>query len=172
MSLPEISKPFETLSEDIVESVIQQEVNQRIKIMHRVNSYFADLDKVIDGRGSLTSGLERFAAALIQDILPPVMSEIWDGVEGPADWIRIIGRKTYALNNSRGLLKNWVMALSSGTVYDNKLPLGVFLEPEIVLNTLRQKTCRQIKKPLDELEMNVTFGDDAINDSVLSFKVW
>lgn len=94
MSIPEISKHFDTLSADIVESVVQQEVNQRIKIMTRVNSFFADLEKVIDGRGSLTSGLERFAAALIKDELPPVMSDIWDGVETPAEWIRIIGRKT------------------------------------------------------------------------------
>jgi hypothetical protein len=72
----------------------------------------------------------------------------------------------------RGLLKNWVLALKGDALYDNKLPLGVFLEPEIVLNTLRQKTCRSIKKPLDELELNVTFGDGAINDSPFSFKVF
>lgn len=61
--------------------------------------------------------------------------------------------------------------MNSQSLYDNKLPLGVFLEPEIVLNTLRQKTCRSIKKPLDELEMNVTFGEQANNDSIYSFKV-
>jgi hypothetical protein len=68
-------------------------------------------------------------------------------------------------------LKNWVTSLNQKGLYDNKLPLGVFLEPEILLNTLRQKTCRQIKKPLDDLDMNVTFGDDALNDSIFSFKI-
>lgn len=68
-------------------------------------------------------------------------------------------------------MKNWVTALSQKSLYESKLPLGVFLEPEILLNTLRQKTCRQIKKPLDDLEMNVTFGDDALNDSLFSFKI-
>lgn len=94
MSLPEISKSFEELSADIVESIVQQEVNKRIKILQRVNSYFADLEKVLDGRGSLTSGLERFATALSQNRVPPVMSEIWDGTDYPDEWIRIIGRKT------------------------------------------------------------------------------
>lgn len=94
MSLPEISKPIEALSSDIVENIVQQEVNKRIKIMHRVNSYFADLEKVLDGRGSLTSGLEKFAIALAQNKLPPVMVEIWDGTDYPDEWIRIIGRKT------------------------------------------------------------------------------
>lgn len=70
-----------------------------------------------------------------------------------------------------GLLKNWVTSLNQKGIYDNKLPLGVFLEPEILLNTLRQKTCRHIKKPLDDLEMNVTFGEDALNDSIYSFKI-
>jgi hypothetical protein len=85
------------LSADIVESIVQQEVNKRIKIMQRVNAYFADLEKVLDGRGSLTSGLERFVTALIKNKVPSVMSEIWDGTEYPDEWIRIIGRKTYLL---------------------------------------------------------------------------
>lgn len=94
MSLPEISKPFEELSADIVENIIQQEVNKRIKILQRVNNYFSELEKVIDGRGSLTSGLEKFATALSQNKLPSVMTEIWDGTDYPDEWIRIIGRKT------------------------------------------------------------------------------
>lgn len=65
--------------------------------MQRVNAYFADLEKVLDGRGSLTSGLERFVTALIKNKVPSVMSEIWDGTEYPDEWIRIIGRKTYLL---------------------------------------------------------------------------
>lgn len=94
MSLPEISTPIDQLSDDIVESVVQQEVNRRIKIMHRVNSYFSELEKILDGRGSMTSGLERFARALIQNKVPGVMSEVWDGTEFPDEWIRIMGRKT------------------------------------------------------------------------------
>jgi hypothetical protein len=97
MSLPEISTPIEPLSDDIVESVVQQEINKRIKIMHRVNSYFAELEKILDGRGSMTSGLEKFARSLLQNKVPAVMSEIWDGTEYPDEWIRIIGRKTYSL---------------------------------------------------------------------------
>lgn len=95
MSLPEISKPIDTLSDDIVENVVQQEVNKRIKIMHRVNAYFAELEKILDGQGSMTSGLEKFARSLIQNKIPGVMSEIWDGTEYPDEWIRIMGRKTY-----------------------------------------------------------------------------
>jgi hypothetical protein len=94
MTLPEISKPIEELSSDIVENIIQQEVNKRIKIMHRVNNYFSDIEKVLDGRGSLTSGLEKFVIALAQNQLPSVMAEIWDGTDYPDEWIRIIGRKT------------------------------------------------------------------------------
>jgi hypothetical protein len=62
------------------------------------------------------------------------------------------------------------MALNQKGLYDNKLPLGVFLEPEILLNTLRQKTCRQVKKPLDDLEMKVCLGDD-IPESPFTFKI-
>lgn len=94
MSLPEISKPIENMSSDIVEYIVQQEVNKRIKIMHKINGYFAELEKVLDGRGSLTSGLEKFATALVQNKLPSVMEEIWDGTDYPDEWIRIIGRKT------------------------------------------------------------------------------
>lgn len=66
---------------------------------------------------------------------------------------------------ARGLLKNWVVAIRENSLYKIKLPLGVFLEPDILLNTLKQKTCRHIKKPLDELEMHVTFGDLDNNNS-------
>ena len=94
MTIPEISKQVEVFSADIVEAAIQRELNARIKIMQKVNSVFADLEKVMDGRGSLTSVLERFAAELSKNSLPALFSEIWDGTEYPEEWIRVIGRKT------------------------------------------------------------------------------
>ena len=126
-----------------------------MKTLHRLNTYFADLEKVMEGKGSLTSQLERFADALSNNTVPQVMSDIWDGTPFPEDWIKLVGRKT-------GLMKNWVIALNQKTVYESKLPLGVFFEPETLLNTLRQKTCRELKKPLDDLEMQVTFGDQIL----------
>ncbi len=94
MTIPEISKHVEVLSADIVEAAIQRELNSRIRILQRVNSVFADLEKVMEGRGSLTSSLERFAAELSKNTLPALFSEIWDGTEYPDEWIRVIGRKT------------------------------------------------------------------------------
>jgi Dynein heavy chain C-terminal domain len=70
-----------------------------------------------------------------------------------------------------GLLKNWAIALAQNGLYRNKLPLGVFLEPDILLNTLRQKTCRHLKKPLDELEILVTFGSANDQESPYSFLI-
>ena len=120
--------------------------------MEKVNNYFSELEKVAEGTSSMTSQLEAFCESLAANKLPRLMADIWDYTEYPDEWIRIIGRKT-------GLLKNWALALSNKSLYDGRLPLGVFLQPEILLNTLRQKTCRHLKKPLDELEMQVTFGD-------------
>lgn len=79
--------------------------------------------------------------------------------------------KDVGFADSRGLLKNWAVALTQNALYRNKLPLGVFLEPGILLNTLRQKTCRQLKKPLDELEILVTLGAAGDNESVFSFLI-
>lgn len=94
MTIPEISKPFNELSTDIVEELVQKEVNERIKILEKINAYFVDLEKVVEGKGSLTSTVERFGEALIANTVPTVMSDIWDGTDYPEEWIRIIGRKT------------------------------------------------------------------------------
>lgn len=94
MMIPEISKTVDLYSDDIVEAAIQREVNARLKIMNRVNTLFSDLDKVVEGRGSLTSVLEKFASDLAKNTLPSQLSEIWDGTEYPDEWIRSIGRKT------------------------------------------------------------------------------
>lgn len=45
------------------------------------------------------------------------------------------------------------------------------MEPEILLNTLRQKTCRHFKKPLDDLEILVTLGAAVDNESAFSFLI-
>jgi hypothetical protein len=68
-------------------------------------------------------------------------------------------------------LKNWISAIDQKALYQTRLPLGVFLDPDILLNTLRQKTCRQIKKSLDDLEMSIGFGENSENLSIFSLKV-
>lgn len=74
--------------------MVQQEINHRIKLLHKINEYFAQLERVFDGQASLTSSLEKFAEALGKNTVPSVLSEIWDGTDYPDEWIRIFGRKT------------------------------------------------------------------------------
>jgi hypothetical protein len=95
MTIPEISKPIEVLSQDIVEQTVQKEVNNRIRILNRVQAVMNDLEKVLEGKASLTSNLQSFAISLTKNQLPALFSGIWDGTDYPEEWIRIIGRKRY-----------------------------------------------------------------------------
>jgi len=61
------------------------------------------------------------------------------------------------LNYSAGL-KGWVSATKDDSITSQPLRLGAFIDPEIVLNSLRQKTCRMLKTPLDKLRLVTEFA--------------
>ena len=57
----------------------------------------------------------------------------------------------------------WITAIKNETIYSERLPLGAFIDPEVVLNSLRQKTCRNLKTSLDKLVLTTSFGSQDSN---------
>lgn len=112
----------------------------------------------------MTSQLKHFSESILANRLPQVFSDIWDGCLYPEEWIRIIGRKTLGL-------KHWIDAIKSDQLFETRLPLAAFIDPEVVLNSLRQKTCRLLGTSLDKLSLNSTFSDPNSKEGKLFLQV-
>lgn len=145
-------------------STIQTEILSRQKIIKNIGSIFKKLDQVIQGSSVMTSQLKHFSESLIANRLPQAFSDIWDGCLYPEEWIRIIGKKTLGL-------KHWIDAIKNDQLFETRLPLSAFIDPEVVLNSLRQKTCRMLGTSLDKLSLNSTFSDPVSKDGKIYLQV-
>lgn len=164
MSVPELVSSISQLSEDVMISTVQQEILNRQKIIKQIGSLFKKLDEYLGGTGAMTSQVKSFSDSLMENKLPAVFDDIWDGCLYPDEWIRIIGKKTLGL-------KHWIEAIKTDTLYSARLPLAAFIDPEVVLNSLRQKTCRQIGTSLDKLKLSTTFTEPSGSDSSIFINV-
>lgn len=95
-----------------------------------IGNLFKKLDNVLSGTGSMTSQVKTFTDSLIENKLPAIFEDIWDGCLYPDEWIKIIGKKTLGL-------RHWIEAIKSDSLYSSRLPLAAFIDPEVVLNSLR-----------------------------------
>lgn len=147
--------------EDPMKVAIEGEFLTRKKLLKKLDLLFQQLENVAEGKAGLTSELEGFVSALGRNKCPKEFEKIWDGTAYPDEWIDIFLKKSYNL-------AFWLNAAAKDDLGKEPLPLGAFLNPEIVFNALRQKTCRSTGASLDKLKMLVEFG---LKSSELSLKV-
>ena len=67
-------------------------------------------------------------------------------------------------------LKTWIDAVKNDSLYTQPVPLGAFIDPEVVMNSLRQLTCRSLETSLDKLLLVTSFSKPS-DDVVMSLNV-
>ena len=69
------------------------------------------------------------------------------------------GKRKFKFLMFRAGLRGWLQAAKNDKLGNSNLRLGAFIDPELVLNSLRQKTCRALGTSLDKLKLVTIFGN-------------
>ena len=85
--------------------------------------------------------------SLLKNVIPQEWSNIWDGPELPNSYLKSLGKKIKGMSN---YLKN---VDGDNILKKCDINLSEFLHPEAFINALRQKTAREKKIPIDELDI-------------------
>mmetsp|Transcript_11234 Transcript_11234/g.1741 ORF Transcript_11234/g.1741 Transcript_11234/m.1741 type:complete len:90 (+) Transcript_11234:820-1089(+) len=82
--------------------------------------------------------------------VPAKWYSIWDGAEVPNAWLKGFAKRVTCL-------KKWIEKTNQKCLLDEDLNLSELFHPEVFLNALKQKCCRLLKKPLNELKLASSF---------------
>jgi hypothetical protein len=124
-----------------------------------LNKFFAEILNVFELNHSITPKLIKDCLSLLKGDVPENWLKFWDGPELPMNFIKIFIKK---LNAISGYLKNAI----DDNVLNGNINLSEFLHPEGFINSLRQKSARLNKIPIDELEIYSTFEDGFIKKNI------
>jgi dynein heavy chain 2 len=140
-------------SSDPMTLYIKSEANQLADLTTKVQNCLNDINNALNKNYIITSQIINNCQSLLKNIVPEEWSNIWDGPELPNSYLKSLGKKIKGMGN---YIRN---------VNDDKLlqkcdiNLSEFLHPEAFINALRQKTAREKKIPIDELEIVSEFNN-------------
>jgi dynein heavy chain 2 len=125
---------------------VVQEHSSALKLVQDVHFSLTALDKVIRGTALLTSEVHHLASALLQQQVPDVWSNLWEGPRDPVHYLRSLVAKTLALGS-------WVEKAHAGTLLSGAaIDLSELFHPDTFLNAMRQQTARTLKCSMDDLK--------------------
>ncbi|MEW5298927.1 MAG: hypothetical protein WDW36_001997 [Sanguina aurantia] len=105
------------------------------------------LARVLKGKDTLTSSVQKSGAALMSDAVPAAWDTMWEGPESPLDYCRAVVNKAAAIEAWNA--KCQAKALLTG----GPLDLSHLFHPGTFLNALRQQSARTLKQPMDALKL-------------------
>ena len=139
-------------SKDPISLFIKSEAAQICELGTRVNNCLNDISNALMGNGIITSMIINNSTSLLKSMVPEEWSNIWDGPEIPNEYLKALGKK---INGLSVYIKN---SLNDSVLENCKVNLAEFLHPEAFINSLRQKSAREMKVPIDELEIVCEFA--------------
>ena len=111
-----------------------------------------DINNALNKNYIITSQIINNCQNLLKNIIPQEWSNIWDGPELPNSYLKSLGKKI------KGML-NYLKNVDNDDILKKcDINLSEFLHPEAFINALRQKTAREKKIPIDELDIICEFG--------------
>ena len=138
-------------SKDPISIYIKSEASQICELGNKVNNCLKDISDALLGNGIITQMILNNSNALLSQSIPEEWSNIWDGPEIPSEYLKALGKKINGLDK-------YIKSAGNDNVLDNcKVNLAEFLHPEAFINALRQKSAREMKVPIDELEISCEF---------------
>jgi dynein heavy chain 2 len=140
-------------SKDPITLFIKSESNQICDLGLKVQNNLNDINLALTGHALITSQVIKNCQNLLQNIVPEEWSNIWDGPEIPTNYLKSLGKKLNGLNK-------YINGVKNGDLLSNtEINLSEFLHPEAFINALRQKSAREMKVPIDELEIICEFNE-------------
>ena len=146
-----ISKNILKINEiDPINMFIKSECQFIINIAKLIETTLKNINDVLFASGILTSAVMKDCLSLLQNGVPDSWRTMYDGPMLPLDYLKSFSKKLTGANNFVNLALN-------EKVLDSQINLSEFINPITFLNALRQKTARNIKVPIDELEIFCDF---------------
>ena len=140
-------------SKDPMTLYIKSEGNQLYELTMKVQNCLNDINNALNKNYIITSQIINNCQSLLKNIIPQDWSNIWDGPELPNSYLKSLGKKIKGMSN---YLKN---VEGDNILKKCDINLSEFLHPEAFINALRQKTAREKKIPIDELEIVSDFKE-------------
>jgi len=137
-------------SEDPINIFIKSEASQIFELGRTLNKTISDIGGVLEMNMAITTSIVNDSLCLLQNKIPDNWINLWDGPELPFNYVKSVVKKLNAMNN---YLKNAI----NDNVLEININLSEFLHPEAFINALRQKSARNNKIPIDEMEIYATF---------------
>ena len=140
-------------SSDPMTLYIKSEANQLADLSNKVQSCLNDINNALNKNYIITSQIINNCQSLLKNIIPEEWSNIWDGPELPNSYLKSLGKKIKGMGN-------YIRNVGDDKLLQNcDINLSEFLHPEAFINALRQKTAREKKIPIDELEIVSEFSN-------------
>ena len=140
-------------SKDPMTLYIKSEGNQLYDLTMKVQICLNDINNALNKNYIITSQIINNCQSLLKNIIPQEWSNIWDGPELPNSYLKSLGKKIKGMSN---YLKN---VDGDNILKKCDINLSEFLHPEAFINALRQKTAREKKIPIDELDIICDFKE-------------
>jgi len=138
-------------SKDPITLFIKSESTQICDLGLKVQANLHDINSALTGHALITSQVIKNCQNLLQNVVPEDWSNIWDGPEIPSNYLKSLAKKLNGLNK--------YIQGAKGDLLSIDINLSEFLHPEAFINALRQKSAREMKTPIDELEITCEFSE-------------
>ena len=138
-------------SKDPITLFIKSESTQICDLGLKVQANLQDINSALTGHALITSQVIKNCQNLLQNVVPEDWSNIWDGPEIPSNYLKSLAKKLNGLNK--------YIQGAKGDLLSIDINLSEFLHPEAFINALRQKSAREMKTPIDELEITCEFSE-------------
>ena len=146
------SQAIRITSKDPITLYIKSEANQICDLGNKVQNCLVDINNALNGNAILTSQVMNNSKDLLRNLIPEEWSNIWDGPEIPLNYLKSLGKKI------NGMI-NYIKGIKGDNLLNaTNINLSEFLHPEAFINALRQKSAREMKIPIDELEIECYFN--------------
>lgn len=155
---------FKINSEDPINIFVKSEGNLIFELGKNLNKFFTEILNVFELNNAITPKLIKDCLSLLKGEIPENWLKFWDGPDLPLNFVKIFIKK---LNAISGYMKNAI----DDKVLNGYVNLSEFLHPEGFINSLRQKSARLNKIPIDEMEIYSTF-EEGFNKKNIGAKVF
>lgn len=147
-----------------IASFIAMETEVAGAIKTEISFCLDSLKKVLNGTALLTPRIQTNASFLLTGKVPSSWAKMWDGPAKPAAWLSAYAHKATAT-------QSWQNKVRTSSLLEEELDLNNIFRPLTFLNALRQFTARQMKYPLDGLNLNSSWSKGDIDSpSIVTLK--
>ncbi|TRY75069.1 hypothetical protein TCAL_08574 [Tigriopus californicus] len=149
---------------DPIQSFVELEYFNGVKLLQTVHKSLSGLSKVIRGTALLDEKVSKLADSLLKQVTPSNWQKLWDGPEDPMAYTKAIVEKANEIQKWKGLAEQ-------GSLLNNELDMADLFHPDTFLGALRQLTAREYGIAMDELKFVNTWSRNGINNAKLPIQI-